>query len=376
MFRRARAKFFASITDDRYELDFDLRVPAFQARDTVTGLVLELDELSSGTRVQLLLAVRVAFVEEQEQGPRLPIFLDETLANSDETRARAVMSAAVRLARGGRQVFYFTARNWEVARWREVLDQEREAEYRIIDLGLLLGLEQPELPETPEPLPEIPDPGDMDIEEYGRLIRAPGFDPTVEEIGATHIWHMADDPRLVRDLLRLRLDRWGQVQSLIRRGVPDALAMHRDALARAEAAARLLAEAARLRCIGLSRPVSRTDLDAGGVSGRFIDEVDLLADEVNRDPHRLVASLEEGRISGFRKRKIDQLREHLLDQDLLDERPPMTAEEIRLRVLEASDQDLAAGLLTPERIDRLLAKVVPPEPTRPDSGQDSLLKFL
>ena len=129
VFKRA-SEVFASITDDRYELDFDLRVPAFQARDTVTGLVLELDELSSGTRVQLLLAVRVAFVEEQEQGPRLPIFLDETLANSDETRARAVMSAAVRLARGGRQVFYFTARNWEVARWREVLDQEREAEYR------------------------------------------------------------------------------------------------------------------------------------------------------------------------------------------------------------------------------------------------------
>ena len=58
-----------------------------------------LDELSSGTRLQLLLAVRVAFVEQQERGPMLPLILDETLGNSDEHRARAPCCTRLRLCR-------------------------------------------------------------------------------------------------------------------------------------------------------------------------------------------------------------------------------------------------------------------------------------
>ena len=53
--------------------------PSFRAFDTSRCEGLALDELSSGTRLQLLLAVRVAFVEQQEQGVKVPpLVLDET----------------------------------------------------------------------------------------------------------------------------------------------------------------------------------------------------------------------------------------------------------------------------------------------------------
>ena len=39
-------------------------------------------QLSSATRVQLMLAVRVAFVESQERRVALPLLLDETLGTA------------------------------------------------------------------------------------------------------------------------------------------------------------------------------------------------------------------------------------------------------------------------------------------------------
>src|SRR5690606_26849641 len=107
VFHRAR-ELFAQVTRGHYRLEFDDsdlgEVSSFRAVDTLTGRGKSFDELSSGTRVQLLLAVRVAFVETQEHGLRLPLFLDETLGTSDDHRARAIIDAILALAEAGRQV--------------------------------------------------------------------------------------------------------------------------------------------------------------------------------------------------------------------------------------------------------------------------------
>src|SRR5690606_29293204 len=109
VFQRAR-DLFSRVTHGRYELRMSSEAVAeFSAYDTVEGRVRALEQLSSGTRVQLLLAVRVAFVEQQEDGVMLPVVLDEVLGNSDDERARAIMEAVVELAREGRQILYFTA---------------------------------------------------------------------------------------------------------------------------------------------------------------------------------------------------------------------------------------------------------------------------
>ena len=99
-------------------------MPEFTAVDQVERRGRSLDQLSSGTRVQLLLAVRIAFVEQQEQGVKLPLLLDEVLGNSDDERARAIMEAVVELSREGRQIFYFTAQMDEVARWRALFAED------------------------------------------------------------------------------------------------------------------------------------------------------------------------------------------------------------------------------------------------------------
>ena len=66
--------------------------------------------------MQILLSVRLAFVKQQEQGAKLPIVLDETLANTDDLRAKIIIESLIKLANEGRQIFYFTAQGDEIAK--------------------------------------------------------------------------------------------------------------------------------------------------------------------------------------------------------------------------------------------------------------------
>ena len=81
---------------------FDLRLRGdgtFVAHDVRQGAERALSELSSGTRMQLLLALRMAWIETREQGGEtLPLFLDEALTTSDEARFAVMAQSLERLA--------------------------------------------------------------------------------------------------------------------------------------------------------------------------------------------------------------------------------------------------------------------------------------
>ena len=98
--RRAR-DVFAEVTARA----FDLRLRGdgtFVAHDVRQDAARALVELSSGTRMQLLLALRLAWIETQEQGGEaLPLFLDEALTTSDEERFAVMARSLERLAGDG-----------------------------------------------------------------------------------------------------------------------------------------------------------------------------------------------------------------------------------------------------------------------------------
>ncbi|MCY3487881.1 MAG: AAA family ATPase [Bacteroidetes bacterium] len=128
VFQRAQEN-FQQVTDHRYTL----KIPqneSFIAQDNQRKRDFDLTELSSATRVQLLLSVRLAFVETQETNYRLPITLDETLANSDDERARAIIKTMVTLAED-RQIFYFTAQQDEVDKWGDFVPEHLLKVYSI-----------------------------------------------------------------------------------------------------------------------------------------------------------------------------------------------------------------------------------------------------
>jgi len=122
VFERARQNFYR-VTDGRYSLIIPQN-DSFRAKDHHRNRDFDLTELSSATRVQLLLSVRLAFVETHETNYRLPLTLDETLANSDDKRAQAIIKTVSTLA-ADRQVFYFTAQQDEVDKWMDFVPEHQ-----------------------------------------------------------------------------------------------------------------------------------------------------------------------------------------------------------------------------------------------------------
>lgn len=361
VFHRARELLHA-LTRGRYTLELDdSEEPAFRALETATGEGRALDELSSGTRVQLLLAVRVAFVETQEQGARLPLIFDEVLANSDDERARAVMEAVVALARQGRQIFYFTAQMDEVSKWQAVLG-EAGVPFRLLDLERLKQQQEADLRPLPPAAPArrpVPAPEGESYAEYGQRLQVPSILPDPDALGQVHLWHLLDDGEDLHRLLNLGLERWGQLQAL-GEGELEAMVpgrgrrLHRQA----GAAARVLQAVVENWRIGRGRPVDGPVLEASGaVSNRFLEGATDLARAVGGDARRLLEALEGGQLRHFRQEKLADLRDYLRDQGYLDEREPLPFDVLLARAMAAAAADLGAGLITREHVERLVATV-------------------
>ena len=109
------------ITYDRYQLDVRTvdEVPTFFVKDSQDELEKELDVLSAGERVQVLLAVRLGFLRcSENDSMQLPLILDEVLGTTDDIRAETIIDTIFELVSHGRQVFYLTARKNEVGKWK------------------------------------------------------------------------------------------------------------------------------------------------------------------------------------------------------------------------------------------------------------------
>jgi energy-coupling factor transporter ATP-binding protein EcfA2 len=354
VFHRAR-DLFRRITRGRYRLDLEEGDDAaFRAYDTTTHRGHALDELSSGTRLQLLLAVRLAFVETQETGAALPLLLDEVLANCDDERATAIIDAALAIARDGRQIFYFTAQPDELAKWRARLEEQADVEWCVRGVLDGAGGGAPALAPnwTLRASDPVPAPGDMDHSAYGRTLRVPPFDPWADGVGGVHLWYLVDDMDALHQLLTMGITRWGQLDALAAAGGPDALpGGMRGVVDRARHTAALCDRFRLLWRQGRGRPVDRAVLaESGAISDTFMDRVAELCDELGGHGDALVETLQQGGIPRFRSAQADELRAFLLERGHIAETEPLEPEQ--LRIILAAD---AGGLPAADAILSRLA---------------------
>ena len=338
VFNRAR-ELFNRITSGRYELDVaGKEEPAFRAVDTLLREGQPLEELSTGTQIQLLLSVRLAYIESQESALRLPILADELLANSDDNRARAIIGALMEISRQGRQVFYFTAQRDEVAKWKAYCQEKGQKDYTIMELSpdpvkpVTSPTHTPDLPTIRLRREDLPGPQNKSRREYGRQLQVPAFDLLKDTPEQLHLWYVLDDPLVLYRCLVRDLRYWGQLESFLsHNGYVEGLTS-RD-LPLLQDLIKVLRRLQELYRQGRPRPVDRQVLVASGaVSRKFIEPVDRLLRQVRGNPRRLLDHLRAGEVQGFRKNKMDKLEEYLLDEGYLDEQPRLDPEEIRVRL--------------------------------------------
>ncbi len=340
VFERAR-NHFSGFTHHNFQLELDKgsETPRLYARESRSGETRELDELSDGTRAQLLLAARIAYAEEVEQGKVLPLFLDEALDQSDPQRFEAIVRSLGRVAREqDRQIFYLTSDPLDVHRIRDALGKEECRIAAAIDLGRIRtkaasvsGADALRV----DPAPTVPAPDHLSLEEYGAALAVPEFRPDLGYAEQHFYYVLWDDLNLLRDFLLNRIERAGQWQTV--RGTPLAESLGSGSITPEEITARLelLEVFCELWTQGRSRPVDRAALeDSDALTERYLEDVVTIARELDGDPVRLLAALDEARdprLRGFRQTSVERLQRYLTDAGYLDERPILTESDLTLR---------------------------------------------
>ena len=360
VFERAR-EILATITRGRYRLDFDESEGEFRAFDESKQKGLALEELSSGTRVQVLLAVRIAFVEQQEQGVQIPLLLDETLANTDDRRAKTIIDSTIELARNGRQVFYFTAQGDEVAKWTAALERTNAVDHKIIDLTTVRDVDDsvyiPDLDSVKSFTPKIPSPDGHDHASYGDALEVDSFNPH-RGAGPAHLWFVVDDVDTLHQLLELGIEYWGQLSNLLQWGNGDLASVNSDQITVAEENAAALSEFVDAWKVGRGEPVNREVLEASGaVSGNYIDRVTALAKSVNGDGRQIVEALHNGEVNRFRSGKANKLETYLEENGYIEPRETLDHGQIRARVIERYVDEGISREEATDRTDELLSRL-------------------
>ena len=309
---------------------------AFEARDLRQNARRTLEELSTGTRMQLLLAVRMAWVQARGQGAlALPIFLDEALTTSDEQRFMEVARTLHGLAQStGTQVVYLSARRHEAALWQAATGEapnciDLEAERQGAERDQATSFEL-------APREEIPKPAGS-ASEYAKVLGVPGIHPH-RDAGDMHLFHLLrDELDLVHRLMDLyRIRSLGQVESML----SQSAARIGDSDWQTRLATRCRAARAwTLACRqGRGRPLEIADLEASAImSDAFLgDARELLASaKVAGDASAFLDALKRGGLKGFRKKTIDALEGWLRDNRFIDDSPTLSSAE-RLQQVHAA----------------------------------------
>jgi len=317
---------FARFTHDRWTLELGAD-GQFMALDAALGESRTLAQLSSGTRMQLLLALRVAWARFAERGREpLPLFLDEALTTSDPERFSRVAESLASLAEEeGRQVVYLSAQPTDVLLWERALGQKPH----VIDLAELRfarpsepGTETFDLPErTPVPAPSDRE----DPQVWAARLGVPPVN-TWEDPGAIHLFHLLrDDPVRLHQLM----DAWavsvlGQLENLLGGSAREAAVPDSELRQTWEARCRLARIWVDAWRKGRGRPVHRGALEASGaVSDTFLDQVTELAREVGGDAQALVTALPD--VPRYRAAKVVELKEWLEENGYLPPGEPLDA---------------------------------------------------
>ncbi len=329
-------KIFNRITRGRYELQLteENGKPVFKAFDTILNLGQHLDELSTGTRIQLLLSVRVAFIETQESALKLPLLADELLANSDDARAKAIIEALVEISKDGRQIFYFTAQGDEVAKWKHHMSSVDNISYKVFEItgesAERLDYDNYEPPFETFKLKQtdIPAPSGKTHGAYGKELQVPHFDLLSQSVNKLHLWYLIDDSALLYNCLLPGIRYWGQLQSFIENN-GTIQGLEADYIKKLKEKAALLERFQELYQQGRPVPIDRSVLEnSGAISDKFIDAVSQKLEEVNRNPEQLIRALRKGEVPRFIKSKIDELEEYLVNKGYIREEKVLGKDEI------------------------------------------------
>ncbi len=329
-------EWFKRITNSHYSVGINR--DGFFARDLIGRENLTLDQLSDATRLQLLFAVRMGFIEQQEVSSerKFPIFMDELLANSDDYRALTIIEAVKEIAKE-RQVFYFTAQGDEVEKFRvhaaEVFSEvDLEAVQRAKKAATTPLIKPRSLV---EPISEPID----DYYAYGKELDVAGA-LLWEEVEQLHTWHILLDSDELYSYLERGYSLIGQIDDYQNR-------------------VELLRKAQELARQGRPKNITLDDLQGIPVDLNYTTgywkQIEELFTKGEIDGNYLVDALEGGDIKRLRTELKEGLIDYLMENGFATQEEPLKPEEILSQILRS--EELSPGSDDHKVIERYLSQV-------------------
>ncbi len=327
--------------------------PEFFARRSSNKEISPIQNLSVGEKVQLLMAVRVAFLE-QDENFQLPLILDEALGTSDDLRATKMIKSVIEIAKSGRQIFYFTAQDDEVAKWIQYLDQSG-LDFQTFDLESIRSQNlQRVLPRREESKPlNIPKPIGLDHSSYADRIGVPGIDPW-DDGGTVHIWYIVDDLEMLYCFLTVGISNLGQFRAYSEN--QETVIISIEKLERITLKSQILESCINIWKIGRGKPVDKNVLfESGAVSDKFINQLSELVCRCNGDGESVIRCLRDKEVAGWREAKTHDLEEFFIKNNYCSQVPSYSKENARIDLVKRYENQIVNNEMTMNDINWLIS---------------------
>ena len=96
---------------------------------------------------------------------------------------------------------------------------------------------------------------------------------------------------------------------------------------------------------------------SGALSPNFLERVVELGAAVDGRGPELVAALQDNRVPRLQRARVDQLQAYLSEGGYLETEAPLGPEDIRIHVLAAVADDVAAGRVSVEEVDLAISRL-------------------
>ena len=362
---RDAESWFARFTRNAFELKSSgRRGGSFLVRETATGENRTPGQLSSGTRMQLFLGLRLAFALDAERGREpLPFFLDEALTVTDPDRFGSVVACLDAFARDReRQLFYLTAQPHDLLAWEAL--ESTPNQIRLHEVRrLATAMRDPSSLELPR-LDEVPSCEGKTAEEYGVLLQVPRV-AIWDAAESLHLFHLIRDRlQLLERLLERGIRNVGSLRSLLDSEAAEVLLSpeEREELRWRNSVVETFLVACRR---GRGRPVDREVLRDADVSPTFLPRLSPLVEELSGNASALLDAIDtkqDERVKGFRTRQREELQTYFEDHGHIDARDPLGLHEITQHLLSAAASEIKSGttnLAGVAELTRFLLATVP-----------------
>ncbi|MDD4082329.1 MAG: AAA family ATPase [Sphaerochaetaceae bacterium] len=334
-------EWLAKITKQTFKLFYN---KGFYVRDVNKKDNFKFEELSSGTRVQVLLSLRLGALEVlEEEGASYPLFFDETLANSDDERSLAISQALHELSKQ-RQVFYFTAQSEEVEKLKQQYKEnvEKVGYYN-------LDVEKKEQKQSLKPFKfykeknKIPLPSNFD--ECPKFLKLSNPD-LFEKITNLSIFYVFNDVKTLSFYYNLDFEKIGQLKETAKPEIQEII----KALEKSQEFAQK----------GRCRVLHKEDLENAQIEGintganywaDILEQVSL-----SNSGKDLVTQMENGSIKRLGDDKIENIKNYLINQEFYTAEKPLDKAEILLLTLKSIESKEQSQIK--QIIDRYLGMVL------------------